>query len=262
MLYRKQGLPGEDEVLLCTVTNVQYNSVFCALDEYPGLSGMIHISEVTAGRIRNIREYVQEGRKIVCKVLHVDQAKGHIDLSLRRVMEGQRREKNAAIKQELKAENLLTHVAKELKTDIKELYPNVMEAVSDRYEYLFRAFEAVVDGQFSFTSTKLDKKSATRIDDLVKERIKPKSVSVESVLHISTFAENGVQKVRDALIAGRDAAKGDLRYLGAGSWKFTVTAEEYKDAEKRLKACVDAVEKAFKKVGDISFERVETAAKP
>jgi translation initiation factor 2 subunit 1 len=259
MLYLKTGIPAEDDILLCTVTNVQYNSVFCSLDEYTGLSGMIHISEVTAGRIRNIREYVQEGRKVVCKVLRVDEAKGHIDLSLRRVTEGQRRQKTAAVKQEMKAENLLTHVAKEIKTDLKELYPPVMDAIADRYEYLHQAFEAIVDDQFSFTSTKLDAKIAKRLDEIVKERIKPTSVAVEGVLHLSTFAQSGVQKVREALVAGRDAAKADVRYLGAGSWKISVTAEEYKDAEKRLKAGVDAVEKAFKKVGDVSFERVETA---
>ena len=259
MLYQKHGLPGEDEILMCTVTNVQYNSVFCALDEYPGLSGMIHISEVTAGRIRNIREYVQEGRKVVCKVLRVDEARGHIDLSLRRVTEGQRRQKTAALKQELKAENLLTHVAKDLKVDLKEFYPQVMDAVTEHHEYLHQAFEAIVDDKFTFSSTKLDKAVAQKLDALVKERIKPKTVSVEGVLHLSTFAEGGVGKVQAALLAGREASGADVRYLGAGSWKVSVTAEEYKDAEKRLKLGIDAVEKSFKKVGDVSFERVEAA---
>lgn len=264
MLYLKHGIPAEDDILMCTVSNVQYNSVFCTLDEYPGLSGMIHISEVTAGRIRNIREYVQEGRKVVCKVLRVDEERGHIDLSLRRTTEGQRREKTAALKHELKAENLLAHIAKDLKVDLKEFYPQVMEVVTEHYEYLNEAFEAIVDDQFSFTTTKLEKAVAKRLDEIVKDRIKPKQVTVEGVIHLASFAENGVEKARDALVLAREASKADVRYLGAGSWKVTVVAEEYKEAEKRLKAGIDAAEKSFKKAANstFSFERIEVAKTP
>ena len=84
MLLKKEGFPEEDELVMCTVTQVQFHSVFVTLDEYDK-GGMIHISEVSPGRIRNIRDFVREGKKIVCKVLRVNEEKGHIDLSLRRV---------------------------------------------------------------------------------------------------------------------------------------------------------------------------------
>ena len=74
MLYKKQGFPEEDELVLCTVNNVQHNSVFVDLDEY-NKRGLIHISEIAPGRIRNIRDYVVEGKKIVCKILRIDQEK-------------------------------------------------------------------------------------------------------------------------------------------------------------------------------------------
>ena len=51
MLYKKQGMPDEDEIVLCTVTAVHHHSVFAKLDDY-GKTGMIHISEVSPGRIR------------------------------------------------------------------------------------------------------------------------------------------------------------------------------------------------------------------
>lgn len=260
MRYQKQGFPSEDEILLCTVSNVQYNSVFCTLDEYPNKSGMIHISEVTAGRIRNIREYVQEGKKVVCKVLHVDTQKGHIDLSLRRVSEGQRRDKNAAIKQEQKAEHIVEHLAKSQKLDADKLYQEISSAIFEHYEYLYLAFQDIVDDAFSLSKTKLDKKLAKQLEDAVKEKIKPKEVQVGGIFHISTYAENGVAKVRDALVQAREKSLPSIiHYLGAGQYRITVTAEEYKDAEKRLKLAIDTVQDAFKKVAasEVSFERVE-----
>src|SRR3989339_907416 len=111
MLYRKKGLPEVDEIVLCKVTKLFPNSVFVDLLEY-GDSGMVHISEVSPGRIRNLRDYVSIGRQIVCKVLRLDREKGHIDLSLRRVNSTQRVEKLEEIKQELKAEALVTNIAK------------------------------------------------------------------------------------------------------------------------------------------------------
>ena len=62
MYYKRTGLPEESELLLCTVTNIQYSSVFVKIDDF-GISGMIHISEIAAGRIRNIRDYVKEGKR-------------------------------------------------------------------------------------------------------------------------------------------------------------------------------------------------------
>ncbi|HIH24909.1 TPA: S1 RNA-binding domain-containing protein [Candidatus Woesearchaeota archaeon] len=260
MFHRRHGYPAEDDILLCTVTSVQYNSVFCSLDEYDGKGGMIHISEVTAGRIKNIREYVSEGRKVVCKVLRVDKERGHIDLSLRRVTEGQRRDKNAALKQEQRAENIIDHIAKESKKDPAAFYAEVAPAILEHYEYLYLAFEDIVDDKFKLTETSLPAALAKKIEDTVRERIKPKSVTIEGVFSISTFAEGGVALVRDALIKGREAAApADVRYLGAGSYKISVTAEEFKDAEKRLKAAVDAVEGSFKKspATEVKFDRIE-----
>lgn len=248
MYYERHGLPQDDELVLCTVTSVQYNSVFCDLDEYPGKSGMIHISEVSAGRIRNLREFVQEGRKVVCKILRVDQQKGHIDLSLRRVNERQRIEKNYALKQELKAENLLAYLAKEHKKDPKVLYDEIAPALLEHYEYIHQAFEDIVEDNFSLAKTKLDKKLATEIEALVKDRIKPKQVTIEGKLLVATYAENGVQLVQQALIAARKAAEpADIKYLGGGSYHLSVVAEDYKAAEKRLKAAVETVEHAMRK---------------
>src|SRR5210317_1898406 len=103
MLLQKKGFPLEDELVLCTVTNIHFHSVFAKMDEYDNKTGLIHISEISPGRIRNIRDYVVEGKKVICKVLKIDEGRGHIDLSLRRVNDGQKREKNSQLKQEQKA---------------------------------------------------------------------------------------------------------------------------------------------------------------
>ena len=145
MLLKRTGMPEEGDLLLCTVSKIYYNSVFVNLDEFPGKSGMIHISEIAPGRIRNIRDYVVEGKKVVCKVLRIDIEKGYIDLSLRRVTEGQKREKIDEIKQEQKAEKIVEHLSKELKKDLNDVYTQLSEKLLDTYPTLFNVIESSED---------------------------------------------------------------------------------------------------------------------
>src|SRR3989339_26166 len=106
MLIKRIGYPEESDLVMCTVNYIQHNSVFVSIHEY-NRQGMIPISEIAPGRIRNIRDYVTEGRVVICKVLRVNQERGYIDLSLRRVSESQRRQKSDEVKQETKAEKII-----------------------------------------------------------------------------------------------------------------------------------------------------------
>src|SRR3989344_5637544 len=79
----------EDESALCTVTRIESAAVFVNIEEY-NQEGTITLSEISPGRIRNIREFVSIGKKIVCKVLR--KQGNHIELSLRRVSAKERDE--------------------------------------------------------------------------------------------------------------------------------------------------------------------------
>src|SRR3989339_1609829 len=130
MLLTKSGFPEEDELVLCTVTKVFHHGVFVDADEY-GRGGLIHISEVSPGRIRNIRDFVKEGKKIVCKVLRINEEKGYIDLSLRRVNESEKRRKIEYIKKEQNAEKIVEIAAGKIGIKTEQLYKEISEKIKD-----------------------------------------------------------------------------------------------------------------------------------
>ena len=125
MLIRKQDYPERSDLVICTVAKIQFNSIFVRLDEYEKKQGIIHISEISPGRIRNIRDYVKEGKVIACVVLRVNMERDLIELSLRRVTDGQRRNKINGMKQEQKAAKIIEFVAKSQEKDAKELLQQV-----------------------------------------------------------------------------------------------------------------------------------------
>ena len=144
-MLKKEGFPDENDIVLVTVTKVNPNSVFTTLDHFGGKTGLIHISEISPGRIRNIRDYVVEGKKIVCKILKIDKAKGHIDLSLRRVTEIQRRNKNSEIKQELKAEKLIDFFCKENKISDEDCTNKINRPIAEEYDLFADFFSDIVE---------------------------------------------------------------------------------------------------------------------
>ena len=260
MLLQKGGFPEEDELVMCTITKVQFHSVFANLDEY-GKSGMIHISEVSPGRIRNIRDFVKEGKKVVCKILRIDTDKGHIDLSLRRVTETQRRSKIDEIKQEQKAEKILEFVAKDVKIDVKKLFEELSENISKKYASLYEFFQQIVTDNNAIKDANIDAKIAKNLEEAVKSRIKAVIVRIEGKLKLTSYASNGVDIVKEALKKAEESAKENvsIKYLGAGSYNLVVNAGYYKEAEKILKDSTEsALDYVRKNEGEGEFIRVET----
>ena len=249
MLLKKQGFPETEELVLCTVTGVNPNSVFCTLDEYGARTGMIHISEIAPGRIRNIREFVQEGKKVVCKVLQINKEKGHIDLSLRRVNQSQKTDKLNQIKQEQLAEKIIEYAAKQHGESPSVLYTKISEKTTPNYGTIFAAFEQVAQGTLEL-ETVIDKKIAKILTDAIKARIKPPQVDISGDLKLTSYSQNGIQEIKDALAQAKDVR---IRYLGAGTYHIDATAQDYKEAEKILKNALDPI-LAYAKKKDMTAE--------
>tara|TARA_B100000315_G_C14469999_1_gene537841 strand:- start:48 stop:818 length:771 start_codon:yes stop_codon:yes gene_type:complete len=255
MLYKREGLPEVDEVVLCKVTKIFPNSVFAELVEYRD-SGMIHISEVSPGRIRNLRDYVSVGRQIVCKVLRIDRDRGHIDLSLRRVNSNQRREKLEEVKQETKSESLISNLAKKLNIPFKELYRKISGKVFEEYSHLHLCFKDVVSGEVDLIKLGLEKNIAEELVLAIKDKFKPPKITINGEIRLETYASEGLEKIKKTLNEVQEISKKiTLFYLGAGRYKFSVEEADYKPAEKKFKLAQKIVEKFNDKISKAEFIR-------
>ena len=255
MLYRRQGFPEEGEVVLCTVSKVNPNSVFLHLDEYDKV-GMMHISEISPGRIRNIRDYVVEGKLIVCKILRIDKERNHIDLSLRRVNETLRRNKLAEVKQEQKAEKIIEIVAKNAKKDVRGFYSLITKPILDEHDMVYNAFIDVASGKIKMSDLKIPKEYEKEIEEHVMKRFKAEKRPVGGILKLSTYAENGVEIIKKLLKDIEKIKNADVKYLGAGNYKIHIESEEVKKDEKLLDEKIEEVLEQIKKHdGEGSFTK-------
>lgn len=256
MLIRKNKFPAVDELVLVTVTKVNPNSVFTVLDEYNKITALIHISEISPGRIRNIRDYVVEGKKIICKVLKIDEQKGHIDLSLRRVTEIQRRNKGDEIKQEQKAQQLFDFFVKENKID-KKTQDLFIKNLNREYDSAFDFYTDIVENQIKVSEVIDDKKFADKFEEFIKEKIKPAEVLIEGKISLTLFDDDGVEKIKKIFKKILDEET-TINYLGSGAYSIKVKSKEFKDAEKLLKNKLQYIEDETDKLkGIFSFTKKE-----
>jgi translation initiation factor 2 subunit 1 len=231
--------------------------VFAQLDEYEK-NGMIHISEIAPGRIRNIRDYVVEGKKVVCKVLRVNQERGYIDLSLRRVNELQKKTKLEFIKQEQRAERILEFVTKKLNLNLAEAYTAVMAKIEKDYEMLYLFFEDVVEGEVKLEDY-IEPKMAKELQEVILLRLKPTRVELKGEIYLQTLAPNGIDIIKSSLQKATDISKEvEVRYKGSGKYFFNVSSSDYKNAEKLMEQASTAVIAFMEKnKGKAAFTRKE-----
>lgn len=72
-------------VLTGKVTGIQPYGAFVALDE--NTQGLVHISEITHGYVKDINEHLKVGDEVTVKILSVDENAGKIGLSIRATQE-------------------------------------------------------------------------------------------------------------------------------------------------------------------------------
>ncbi len=230
--------PEKGELVLGSVKSIFNQGAFIDLDEYPGKRGMLHLTEISLKWVRNIRDYVKEGQKVVLMVLRVDGAKGHIDLSLRRVNDSQRKQKLQQVKQNQRSKKLVELLVKELNIDPESTVKTLTESLSD-YDSLYEGFEAISADAKIADKIKLDAKTRKKLVELIQKSIKPPAVEVIGYVELRSYEPDGVKSVKKALqeIAKHQPsdAKLEIAYISAPLYRLKVTSSDYKTAEKAMK---------------------------
>ena len=73
------------DVITGKVTGIQPYGAFVSLDEHT--QGLVHISEITYGYVKEVGDFLMVGQQVEVKVLEVDDEAGKISLSIRELQE-------------------------------------------------------------------------------------------------------------------------------------------------------------------------------
>jgi len=260
--------PERSELVICTVRELESFGAFVSLEEYGDKEGLIHIAQVSSGWVKHLRDHVREGQKIVCKVLHVDERRGHIDLSLKAVKDGQKRQRIKEWKNEKKAKKWLA-LALAAPTSDLGLSNEELEAIEttllDAYGSLYDAFEDFVRvGTGAVLELGITADYADAICEVACANVKLPSVQINGYVELKCPLSDGVERIKEALTKAEEELKTKLAreskaedettsditvecfYIGAPRYKIRVKAPNYKEAESVLSDVANTAIEAIK----------------
>ncbi|MBI5148492.1 hypothetical protein HZA33_02325 [Candidatus Pacearchaeota archaeon] len=234
----EKKFPKEEELILCTVDRILGTTVFVKLDEY-NIEGVINTSEIAPGRIRNIRDYVTPNKRIVCKVIRIDE-KGNIDLSLRRVSV---KERNKLMEQYEKERNMIA-ILKIILKDQRRL-SEITSKITEK-ETLTDFFERATEQDY--LNSGLKKEEIQQLNKILEEKSQKKKVSLKLKISLSSTAENGLEKIKKILTKGLRGGV-EITYLAAPHYILIITSADYKIANATLEEIKTKMEEESKKEG-------------
>jgi len=219
------------DVLLCTVDKIVGTTVFVNIENFE-IPGTIILSEIAAGRIRNLRDYVVPKKVIVCKVLRVH--KDHLELSLRRVSQKEKKEILERHKSEKSFENLLKSV---LNGKENEVIGKIKKDGS------ISEFLESSKKDPSKLAKLIGKSESDKVLEILSKQ-KKKKISLKKEIKFSSKKPDGLNKIKEILGKFKDV---EVRYIAAGRYSIKSENETIKRADQRLKEVLEFVEKEAKK---------------
>ncbi len=238
--------PEVGDLVVCTVKSVKDFGVVCNLDEYEKKEGFIHISEVSSGWIKYIRDYVREGQRIVCKVLDANAERGRFDLSLRRVNDHQKREKMKEWKNEQRARKILQNLFAQHGN--KYTVEEVEEVFEDKFGSLAYGLDAAVIEPDQFTANLKNKEWASLVRNYAEENLKPPIAEVRGIIQLKDNSGNGIEIIKRALQEGESEGI-EITYAGAPQYRIISYAEDLKTAEEKMRKSGELILSYLRKNG-------------
>lgn len=253
VLIAEQQFPDKNELVLATIRKIMPYGAFCILPGYGDVEAFLHISEIAPRWIKNIHEFISEGQKHVMKVHRIDQSRGQIDVSMKRVSDEEKRAKLEQVRSEKRANKLLELSLKTSKSRMK--FENVQKEIEKHYEDTYSCFrEAMEEGMPALKDVDLPESLKETIVEISKKNIKRPSVTIDGVISLTCYDSDGLSKIKEAFTGIDDSVS--VLYLGAPSYKVSITDSDYKTAEKKLSAVVEQIKGfAEKNNCDFGFDR-------
>ncbi len=261
MTTEMQELPEEGDIVIATIKEVMSHGAYVTLDEYGGITGFLHISEIATGWIRNIERYVKPKQKAVLKVIRVNKARVEVDLSLKQVSGEEKKEKLMEVKKDEKSRAFLELIKEKCKLSDEQL-KRYTDVLSERYPVLYDLFEVVgKKGGKALEGIGLPQEIIAAIEE-VSGKIQIPSVEVRGIMEITCGKPNGIEVIKEILVNAEQSKNGadiSIAYIGAPKYRLTLNAENFKVAEKALNAAVQKIQEVIEKHGGtFKFVREES----
>jgi translation initiation factor 2 subunit 1 len=246
----ENNTPKEGEVVVCKVTRIFSHSAYALILDYD-IEGMIHISEIATGWVRNIKDHIKEGDLVVARVIKTGTTPS---LSLKRVNKEEKRSKLREYEMEKRAEKLLEFIAKQLKEEKR--FDEIKNKIKQELGSITYCFEISLKKEEKLADI-LPEKWIKVIKEEASKLFKKREVEFRGKISLQSLDENGVEVIKDVLTKAESLGL-KVSYVTAPYYLVRYTTTDPKRGEKLFNKKIEELEKYAKEKNCFkSFEFIE-----
>ena len=234
---------------LLHVKSIAEIGAYVSLLEYDNIEGMILLSELSRRRIRSIAKLIKVGRVEPVMVLRVDEEKGYIDLSKRRVSPEEAAAAEEKYAKSRLVNTIISHVAHVVNTDLLQLNQRLTWPLYRQYGHAHDAMRRAAQDPSILAPFNLEPALEDRLIRDIKQRLKPNPHKVRADVEMKCYTFAGVDAIRAAMRAAEacstETCPVQMKLIAAPLYVLTTLTHEKKEGIEVLTAAVEAARKTI-----------------
>jgi translation initiation factor 2 subunit 1 len=250
----KQLQPKHGELVIAIVAKITKYGSYCKLPEYNNIEVFLPLREISSGWIKNIHGFLREGQNTVGKVILIDKEKKTIDISLKRVMPKEAKEKTGQYNLEKKLEALFTQKAKpSAKND--QPYQQLAQTIRSEFgTYVNFAINGLKRTP-QFQQSKVPEELRKQFVDAIEAARKSRKFFVSYTLTLSTTdSVSGVARMKE-IIENIEKRGVEAKYMSAPKYSLKAEGTDYADAEKKIRDSETMIKSKINKTFTFSIDK-------
>jgi Translation initiation factor 2, alpha subunit (eIF-2alpha) len=252
--FYENEFPEIESLVMVNVRNIADMGAYVSLLEYNNIEGMILLSELSRRRIRSIHKLIRVGRNEVVMVLRVDQEKGYIDLSKRRVSPEDVAACEDKFNKAKAVHGVLRHLADRKGLYLEELYQKIGWPLYKKYGHAYDAFKLVLADEVDpFEELQIPETLKDELKAYIRRRLAPQPIKIRADIEVSCFTYEGIDAIREALFAGMNVG-GDktpikIKLIAPPIYVLSTTALEKESGIELLNKSIEVIKESITSKG-------------
>lgn len=250
--------PEPEDVVQVKVKRVMDMGAYVSLLEYDNVEGMIMLSELSKRRIRSIKNLIRAGQVMAVSVMRVDEEKGYIDLSRRRVSPAETASMDVKFAKSKMVHSVMRHTSQQHNIPMEKLCSMVAWKLygMKRFPHAYDAFKVMVSSDADSVFSELPDITPELRESLIaniRRRLNTQALRLRAKVDVSCFGYGGIDDIKESLLKGLEASTEDIKLsitlIAPPTYAISATVLDKGQGMKTIQNAIDLIEAAIASKG-------------
>lgn len=237
-------------VIVAYIKEIKEMGAYCLLSEYGNSLGMLMMSELSRKRIRSLNKFIKTGKTEVVVVIRVNFEKGYIDLSKRRIAEGETYSMEKKWGYTKFTNSIVTYISDSIFIINEDMSLRWLWPITRNFGHSILAFKKLINySNIIIKSLDFFKGEKQKLLKTLDKRIIINSKKICSSFEINCFSWSGISKIKKFIKIGLDKnieKKIDIKLIAGSTYSIIIKDDTKKKAMMSMYEFYNAVTEKIK----------------